>query len=183
LEIQENFMREKTPQFGDIAENVKNDIEELGARTDRENREFLEQSGLKTSIIFTHGYFPKDIVRFLSARLRESKIPCEVGFDKDLALSDTSEARQLKVTFNDPRPFYFLAFPLEHISKAREVMEDSNYPLPEATEPEMAAENFVKRQKQFEDAKKFKRLLIYLLFFLAGSSLIYLFSIIARDLL
>lgn len=176
-------MRDRSKQLAEQAQKLQDDIREMSARTDRENREFIEESDLKTSIIHNHGYFPKEVVRFLATRLRENKIPCEVGFDKDLALSDSPAARQLRDNFRDSRPFYFVAFPAEHMKKARDIMATTNYPIPEASEAEQAAERALARQRSLEEALKFKRLLVYSLYLAVGGFFVFLFWLLVSDLM
>ncbi|RJO63306.1 MAG: hypothetical protein C4523_20670 [Myxococcales bacterium] len=103
----------------------------LAAAIDPATTDLLKANEWGTSQICNHGYFPKEIARYLIARLREAGVPCEMGFDQDLAKEKSSTTDELRSRFRDSNPFYFIGFPLQHRMKTAEIMKLTSYPLPE----------------------------------------------------
>ena len=101
----------------------------------------LGESQLSTTTISHHGYFPKEIVRYLASMLKDAGVACEVGYDLKLAESKTPEVNELRELFHDTKPFYFLAFPLENRKTVIEVLAATNWPVKPDAEADKLAES------------------------------------------
>lgn len=126
-------------------------------------RQILVDSDFDSADIFSHGYFPKEIARFLSASLRDSGIPCEIGYDRALAESDQEIVFHLKNKYNDPRPFYFVSFPIELYNKVKDLLAGSSYPLPENVEADRFVKQKVLEKKKKHVNKEFRKRVAYLI--------------------
>lgn len=101
----------------------------------------LSESQLSSATISHHGYFPKEIVRYLASMLKDAGVPCEIGYDMNLASSKTPEANLLKEQFHDSKPYYFLAFPLEVRKSVIEVLAGTNWPVKPDAETDKLADS------------------------------------------
>lgn len=117
----------------------------------------LKESDLSSHRIWSHGYFPKEIALYIAMRLREGNVACEIGYDVELARSPGPDTQQLKNTFKDVKPFYFVAFPLDSYKKAIEILEDTSYPLKSEDEAEAAYEGFKKKSEILDNLKTFRK--------------------------
>jgi len=107
----------------------------------------LRDGNVSVAAMFNHGYFPKEVARYLLNTLRSQDVPCELGFDRKLSDSNDEIARELKDRFKESRPFYFLAFPMEYRMKAREVLKGTQFPLPDASETEQEFDQIIEKRK------------------------------------
>lgn len=148
---------------------------------DSRNKPLLASQNVTTSTLYRHGYFPKEITRYLAMRLREAKIPCEIGFEKDLAASNSEMSEQLKQTFRDSQPFYFLAFPFEARANAEKALANTSYPLPADAASVQVAEKIKNQQARMQSIKDFRKtmtLLFAALVFLGGLAGLYIIAML-----
>jgi|GEM_PF-6918160 len=160
-EISDNFAR--------LSAQVKEAIKPMDSQT----KSILKESEFISSQVINHGYFPKEIIGYLASRLREVGVPCEVGFDRELADSKDGVAASLRSKYRDSRPFYFLAFPMEYRKLAKKTLLDTSYPLPDDPESDAEAEKALKKKKKEKAEKDMKRMMMYIIFMiLAGFAVV-----------
>lgn len=151
-----------TGNFARVSEEVKNAIKPIDPQT----KSILKESEIVSNQVINHGYFPKEIIRYLANRLREVGIPCEVGFDRDLADSKDGVANTLRSKYRDSRPFYFLAFPMEYRKLAKRTLMETSYPLPDDPVGEEEAEKILKRKQKNKAKQDLRRMMMYIVFFI-----------------
>ncbi len=132
-----------------------------------------QDKNLTTSMLYHYGYFPKEIIRFLAMRVKEAGIPCEIGFDKEFSESPDPAAQELRERYRDPRPYYFISFPLEFWNKVAQALEGSSYPLPEDENASRVAQELEEKVKRMQPSKRL-RMLSFLI-----SMMILLFGLLA----
>ncbi len=134
---------------------------EKETKIDSSTSMLLEGKAYQTARVTNHGYFPKDIVRYLVMRLRDAQVPCEVGYDNDLAQGGSDQAAQLRESFRDSKPFYFIAFPLEFRDRAARALAETSYPLPDDREAEEVAMQLARKERLNQQRRTFRKLVVY----------------------
>lgn len=164
------------------APDITGELVSIHTKVDDKTKKLLAESDVEVGKLFHHGFFPKEIARYLLARLREENIPCEMGFDRQLGEANDGRATTLKKTFKDPNPYYFLAMPVEYRKKARLVLNDTSYPMQKNEAAEMAAKTIMAQKRAHQQKTDMKRLFTYLAFFFVGGLAILAFVFIAMEI-
>ncbi len=151
---------------------------------DPSTNRLIKQSNLDADWVLRHGFFPLEIARFLSMNLRDNNIPCEIGYDLELAESESETAMALRNSFRDRKPFYYVGFPGAYYPKAKDILEKTSYPLKDdggvarrTYEAKMSAIN------KANEAIHKRQLFIYLMVAMIGMLGLYGFFMLAKILI
>lgn len=165
------------------APDITGELASIHTQMDDSTKKLLAESDVEAGKLFHHGFFPKEIARYLLARLREGDIPCEMGFDRQLGERSDGRSVTLKKTFKDPSPYYFLAMPVEYRKKARLLLDDTSYPMEKNEAAEMMAKTIMAQKKVRQQKVDMKRLFAYLAFSFVGGLAILAFVFIAMEII
>lgn len=143
----------------------------------------LGESELSSATISHHGYFPKEIVRYLASLLKEAGVPCEIGYDLKLAESKTPEAAELKELFHDSKPYYFLAFPLEVRKSVIAVLANTNWPVKPDAEADKLADSLEATKIAYTKKREKRRGGATLVIFGIAIAALLLFMYLGRQLI
>ena len=167
-------------------ESAKEIVEEASSGIvgiDPKTKKLIEGSELETDGLFTHGYFPKEIIRYLAMRLKDAEVPCEVGFDRELAEDKGRAAMQLRETYRDARPFYFLAIPVALRLRAKLILSETSYPIPDDHQAEQEAELRVASKRKKKAEQNFRRMMVYIVLAVVAVFGVYGFILLSNIIL